>query len=107
MYDEQMSFTADELYNLIKNISEKVVSDMIKSKGLETTHNCRIVQVYEPEGNTDPFAQTVSVVYIGNERTIVDGVSNRSGQMLTVGDTAIIYAIKDSLSNAYIGQKYN
>lgn len=107
MYDEKMSFTADEFYKLIETVCKKVVLDMFKSKGVETTHNCKVVQIYEPEGNTDPFAQTVSIVYMGNENTVVDGVRNNSNQMLKVGDKAIVYAIKDSLSNAYIGQKYN
>lgn len=102
-----MSFTAEELYQLINDIVDKKFASLIKTNGIETSYNCKIIEIYQEEDNTDPFAQMATIVYVGDEDTMVYDVKNKSGQLLKAGDKAVVYAIKNSLSNAYIGRKYN
>lgn len=107
MSDKNTLNLSEELLALIKSVARQEMMNMTKELGVETSYSCKVVDVIQEEGNTDPYAQVVSVQFVGDSSAVMSNIKNKSGQMLYVGDAVLVHAIKNSLTNSYVGCKYN
>jgi hypothetical protein len=97
---------------IIKEIVDKEVQGILKKENLHVSYTGTVTSVLSTEEGVNeegepvavsPFSQYCSVDLVF---TTVDNVKNKSGELLSVGDTVIVYEKKGSLlSDCYIGVK--
>lgn len=104
-----MSSKIDEEYKKfrenIKDIIRKEVINELKNNNLYKTYSGVVLDVQQVEGNTDPFQQRCGVDLVFTQ---VKDLLNKSGQLLHINDTVIIFEkIGSNLSNCFIAYKNN
>ena len=83
------------LYGMIQNIVKKEVKKELKN-GYIKTYSAKVVSV---DGDL------VNVTIAGDDETILQGLKNKTGEILEVGNFVRLFSHTGSLSNAYVGFK--
>jgi len=105
-------------YEIFREIIREIIKDEIskqnKNNGLETKYTGTVTKIKmgmekEDTSSTDPYKQQCNIdlvfTQIGNVDNN-DGILNKSGQFLSIGDTVTVYETSGSnFSNCYIGLK--
>lgn len=104
-----MDFKKNEEYKKfrenIKEIVKEEIFNELKSNNLYKTYSGVVLDVQQTDGNTDPFQQRCGVDLIFTQ---VKNLLNKTGQLLEINDTVIIFEkIGSNLSNCFIAYKSN
>lgn len=83
----------EEFREIIRGIVSDLVNEILKEENLYISHTGIVVAITEDKNNTNPYAQkcAVDLVY-----TTIRGVLNKSGELLSVGDTVKVLEKKGS-----------
>lgn len=89
----------------IKEIIREEVENELKNNNLYRTYSGVVLDVQQVEGNTDPFKQRCGIDLIFTQ---VKNLLNKTGELLEIDDTVIIFEkIGSNLSNCFIAYKSN
>lgn len=92
----------EQFRNNIKNFVHNEIISCLQKNNLYCTHSGTVIDISDTE-ETDPFKQTcgVDLVY-----TQVKSLLNKSGQLLSIGDSVIVFEkIGSHFSNCFIAYK--
>lgn len=93
----------EEFREIIRDIVSDLVEEILKEENLYVSHTGVIIDITESKDNKNPFLQkcTVDLIY-----TTVKGVLNKSGELLSIGNTVKLLEKKGSnLSDCLIAWK--
>lgn len=93
--------TIYELKLAIQDTIKKTIKELFNGYGIEKMYDCTVVSADETQ---DPYTQNVAVTIAG-DTSIIDGLRNLSGEILSIGDHVRVYAARGNISNGYIGVK--
>ena len=92
----------EDFVNAIKNIINSIIDEKLQKENLYVSHPCTVTAI---NNESTPYLQKCSVDLFFTQ---INNVSNKSGEMLNVGDNVILMERYNSkLSNCYISVKNN